>query len=66
MKKSMKQFLAFLIGLVMMENGIEKSVSYALNPGDNSTVAFYLWVSTPSSVYPQSYIATTPWSLVLE
>jgi outer membrane protein assembly factor BamB len=49
-----------------LANGVQKNVTFTLNPGVNSTIDFYLWVSVPSDQYPQQYISTIPWQLILE
>ena len=51
---------------VQLENAVEKDIPFTLSPGPDSTLDFYLWVSAPADLYPQSYIATIPWQLVLE
>ena len=48
-----------------LENGVAKNISFTINNGENATLDFYLWVSAPADLYPQAYVATTPWSLVL-
>jgi hypothetical protein len=56
----------YLNSSVQLEHGIEKDIPFVLLPGSNATIGFWIWLSTPADVYPQTYIALTPWKLVLE
>jgi hypothetical protein len=48
---------------VVLENGVPVSVPFTIVPGNNSYAEFYLWVSIPTTQYPQRYISTTSWGL---
>jgi hypothetical protein len=51
---------------IQLEHGVQKSISIELVPGSNSSIDFSIWLSAPVDTYPQSYVTTTPWQLVLE
>jgi len=54
-----------LLTSTQLEHNVAKNISFTINNGENATLDFYLWVSAPADLYPQPYLATTPWSLVL-
>jgi hypothetical protein len=50
---------------VQLENAVQKSVPFTLTRGADVSLGFNLWLSAPSTLYPQSYISLTPWDLTL-
>jgi hypothetical protein len=48
-----------------LEDAVPKNITFTLNAGSESTLDFYLWVSAPEDLYPQSYVSLTPWQLAL-
>jgi len=48
-----------------LDNNVPVNITFTLTHGADSYLDFYLWVSAPDSLYPQAYVATTPWQLLL-
>jgi hypothetical protein len=49
---------------VNMSNGVEVSLGESLVPGNGSRVDTWLWLSMPSTMFPQNYVVTTPWQII--
>jgi hypothetical protein len=50
---------------VQLQHGVPINISYSLDPGNSSNAIFDLWLNAPTGIYPQTYVATTPWSIVM-
>ena len=54
-----------LTSSTQLEHGVPKNITFYLDNGQDSVLDFSLWLSAPTDLYPQPYLATTAWSLVL-